>query len=278
MKRRTRLSVTLLIARLGFAFVAASYLCSATTISRSTALLSITGNLSTCGVDTPLLGPLKESSKVYASDGLDPVTMECGNVTNIASMHAVASAHANTPPTIAAVASSTGAGATAVAEADFDDFAKITPPLNSPVLDATFSITSDYFLSLSLPNLNANGAALVELTLPLYAFKEEHLTTNGERSGTLDTGDIIISGCPCTVEILGLVSVRGTNGGGGSAKDPFTIHLPPGWTYTLASEEQAGAAAPEAGTLSTMGAVLAAAAIAGIRRHGRRGWRSRVEP
>ena len=274
MRRRTRLSATMsFFAHVGLACLATASLGSASTIVRSTASLSITGNLTVCGADIPISGPLNESSPVYASDGLGPVEMTCGdNSTNIASMHAQAAAHADTPPTIAVVASSTGAGASAVAEADFDDFAIIRAPLNSSVLEATFSITAPYTLSLSLPSLAATGAAVAELTVPLYGFSEAHLTNTGSLSGTLDTGDIVISGCPCTVEIIGLVTVRGSNGGGGSAKDPFTINLPPGWTYTLASEEQAAAVAPapEPGTLSTIWAVLAAAAVIRFRRKGRR--------
>jgi hypothetical protein len=274
MKRRTYLSVPLLfIVRFGSAYLATTYLGSATTVTRFTAELSITGDLRTCGVNTPLLAPLQESSPVYASDGLGPIDRVCEDgTTNIASMHAVAEGHAGTPPTIAAVASSTGPGATAIAEAHFDDFAIIRPPFNSTVLDATFSITSDYSLDLSLPTLSSTGGASVALTLPLYAFKQQQLTNTGSLSGVLDTGDITVVGCPCAVEILGSVTVRGSNGGGGSAKDPFTINLPPGWTYTLASEEQAGAVAPapEPGTLSTILAVLAAVAVIRIRRNGRR--------
>jgi len=253
-------SVTLLrVACLGLVVLGAPDLASA----RGTASLSLTGYLTICGVDTPLLN---ESSPVSVSDGLGPVTMDCGdNSTNTGSMHAQARAHPDSAPDIAVVVSSTGPGANATAEANFDDFATLSPPLGLIDLDVTFSITSAYSLSLSLPTGDSSGIALVQLTIPLYAFVDRQLADGGDLSGTLDTGDITISNCNyCTIEILGTVSVRGANGGGGSAKDPFTINLPEGWTYTLASEQQA----PEPSSLAMGGSALAAVRVV-------RSWRVR---
>ena len=229
--------------------------------ARVTAEVSITGFVSTCGTQSPLLN---ESNGTGVSDGLGPITMQCDDgVTDIASLHAQARAHPDTPPDIAVVASTTGGGAYASAKASFQDFATFSPPFNSPVLDTTFSITSAYFLSLDLPTGSSSGIALVQLTLPLYAFKESHIDSAGSASGTLDTGDLTIANCPCTVEILGTVSVQGANGGGGTARDPFTIHLPEGWTYTLASEQQAQVGAvPEPSSLAMIGCGLAMAGVA----------------
>lgn len=243
------------VACLGLVFLGGPYVASATT----TASMSITGFLNTCGMDSPLLN---ESSPVFVSDGLGPVTMQCDfATTDIASIHAQARAHPDGAPDIAVVASSTGVGASATVRATYDDFATISPPLGLSALDATLSVTSPYFLSLSLPD-GSSGVASITLTVALYASLENHITTAGDSSGTLNTGEITVPNCPCTIEILGAVSVQGANGGGGSAKDPFTINLPEGWTYTLASEQQAQASAvPGPGSLVMVGSVLAAGGI-----------------
>jgi len=244
----------------GLAFLGASHLCCASTI----ASMNIIGSLSTCGVDSP---PLNESSRVYVSDGLGPIEMTCDDGANdTASMAATAKANPDTPPLIAVVASSTGTGAFASARATFDDFLTITPPFGLTALDAPLRITAPYLLTLSEPG-GSNGAALVQLTVDIYAFREAHLTDPGAASGTLDTGEITIPNCPCVIEILGTVAVQGQNGAGGTARDPFMIELPEGWTYTLASEQQAQAGAvPEPGSLVLVGSILLAAGMERFRR------------
>jgi hypothetical protein len=222
--------------------------------------MGIVGSITTCSTDSPLLN---ESSSVAVSDSLGPVTMECADfVTNTASMSAQARAHPDSPPDIAVVASSTGAGAIADARATFDDFATISPFLGLSALDVTFNITAPYLLTLDLPSTDSEGAAVVSLQLPLYAFVDAQLTHAGEASGTLNTGDITVSNCPCTIEILGTVEVGGRNGAGGSARDPFTINLPPGWAYTLASAQQAQVGTvPEPSSLAMVLSGLAAGIV-----------------
>jgi hypothetical protein len=230
-------------------------------IGRTTALMSITGDLTICGESSDLLN--SGDSPVAVSGGLGPVTTNCSDgPTNTASMHAQSRNHPDSPPDIAVVASSTGVGASAVARASFHDIAVLSPPLGLTVLDVNFSITSQYLLTLDLPD-DSSGAAVVSLQIPLYAFVDKQLTTAGSSSGTLDTGEIAIANCDhCAIDILGSVTVRGSNGGGGTAKDPFTINLPEGWTYTLASEQQAQVSTvPEPSSFALVGSVLAAAGM-----------------
>ncbi|HXN46118.1 MAG TPA: hypothetical protein VN893_05720 [Bryobacteraceae bacterium] len=78
--------------------------------------------------------------------------------------------------------------------------------------------------------------------LNVYEFEQSQSkdwSTNGTTTGLLNTDQLTFASCPC-VFTLGLTASASAASGIGqtasaNAQDPFTINLPPGWTYTIES-------------------------------------------
>jgi hypothetical protein len=141
-----------------------------------------------------------------------------------------------------------------------DDVLYIKPPLGSGILNAGLRVEMSYILS-----LDGGGGATAELIVGTFPYiLADHIAfvntlSPGTEDGTLDSGLLLIQSCPCSVAIEEEIYVSAKNGTA-SAVDPLTIELPPGWTYTLASD--AGlTSVPEPGTLVPIGCALIAAGM-----------------
>ncbi|MBI4910377.1 MAG: hypothetical protein HY820_42560 [Acidobacteria bacterium] len=77
------------------------------------------------------------------------------------------------------------------------------------------------------------------MMIPEFEFDRCIFILGGAQSGLLNSGQYEFRHCPCVFTLKLQVSAAIANGGSASAEDPFTINLPPGWTYTLASQEAA---------------------------------------
>lgn len=132
-----------------------------------------------------------------------------------------------------------------------------TVSLISPLIDYTggVSVTAGDNYSLNVTGASANSTASIGLTIlsingapaPSSYADNQYQTGSGTSSGQLSV-DFTILACPCSFEFIVLGSaVAGPQTATASFEDPFFITLPPGWTYTLAS--QTAAAAPEPGTV-----------------------------
>jgi hypothetical protein len=128
----------------------------------------------------------------------------------------------------------------------------------------TLSIDSVFFLDLNTPG-DSTGIAYFSIGAPdLGYFHTENLQTEGSLGFTKNSGPLTFPKCPCVLEIDGAAAVNVSSGASGTAQDPFTINLPPGWTYTLASQEIAATAEPRGQFL--IGSVLAMVCIFLLRR------------
>jgi hypothetical protein len=94
------------------------------------------------------------------------------------------------------------------------------------------------------------------MQIPKFLVDKEVFDFNGgTKTGLLDAGLLIFVKCPCVFTLELSAGAGAANGGSASASDPITIELPPGWTYTTAS--QAPLATPEpVGFLPVGGALL----------------------
>jgi hypothetical protein len=95
-------------------------------------------------------------------------------------------------------------------------------------------------------------------------FSRHVLTSTGSAVGQISEEFTILS-CPCSFSF----AIRGRANANGDASatardDPFFVQLPPGWTYTLASQQ--GAAIPEPTSLALTLTTLGVAGIGLIRR------------
>jgi hypothetical protein len=98
-------------------------------------------------------------------------------------------------------------------------------------------------ITISIPTVDD-----VPLTLPIT---DSRVVTDGELSGTFSE-EFTILGCPCDFVFDVQGSANASNGGSAGYHDPFFVDLPPGWSYTIASDESP-AAAPEPGSLVLFG-------------------------
>jgi len=166
------------------------------------------------------------------------------------------------------------AGAVAGAQATFFD----TVDLISPIIDYTGGVT---VIAGDAYDLSVSGSAKfhpasADITFSILSINGEPVPSpatyqqtvsqdaNGSKSGNLSI-EFTILACPCSFvwQATGLAS----SGGGSSASfhDPFFLDLPPGWTYTLASQ-QAVTTTPEPASLLLTGVGLLAVAL--LRRFG----------
>jgi hypothetical protein len=90
--------------------------------------------------------------------------------------------------------------------------------------------------------------------------------TDGELSGTLSE-EFTILGCPCDFVFDVEGSAHASNGGSAGYHDPFFVDLPPGWSFTIASDQSA---TPEPGGLASIGGGLLLLAAGLIRRRASR--------
>ncbi len=154
-----------------------------------------------------------------------------------------------------ASASTSGAGSAATALGKYMDTFTLHPlPGFGP--GVTFSVTSTYTLSSSPFSSNgADGIADVGMAVPLFGFNKQvgSLLTGGTISGLLNSSQFTFVKCPCVFSATFSAEAGAVNGGSASATDPITINLPPGWTYTAASQ---ASAVPEPAGLVGIGGVL----------------------
>lgn len=207
--------------------------------------------------------PANVSKNVIAIQGLSPGAISTGANTasgvcpsgKVKSATFMAAAAFNS---VSGSAQSTNAIASA--GADYQDDVTLLPPAGFTGSGVTFGMLANATVTL---NAGRHSYAEGDLTLSVPAFAQDikfvantFLSGNGTFTDLLETGSMIFVSCPCTTE-FSLNGSADANGVSGSASfsDPVSFILPPGWTYTLASEQTS--AVPECPSLLlTLTAVL----------------------
>lgn len=162
---------------------------------------------------------------------------------------------------VSASVNTIGPGAGGGANSLYMDTFTLHRPPNSPDTGVSFSVTSNY--TLTVGGLGAPGAtatASLDMQVPLFDFDSKVIVfqQNGTSTGLLDSSQFIFAHCPCVFSMSLIAQAAAGNGGSASAADPVTINLPPGWTYTAASQDFT---TPEPGGLFTVSSALLALGV-----------------
>jgi|HubBroStandDraft_1064217.scaffolds.fasta_scaffold00293_23 hypothetical protein len=168
------------------------------------------------------------------------------------------------------------AGVASIAAVYVDDVT-LHPPGGFAGSTVTFGMVANYNLQV---DATRGAAAIADLALYVPQFGQriteavDSLTSgNHSFSGLIQTGDMTFNNEPFTTqfELLGdaSASVAGPGASGSASfSDPVSFILPPGWTYTLASQEPSGAGptpTPEPSSLALLGLGLASIGFIGRR-------------
>lgn len=164
----------------------------------------------------------------------------------------------------------------AVAAANYTDDVTLHPPVGFEGSTVTFGMVANANLQTNFSGLGGLATAVLFFHVlgRDFAFSADTNTSgNGSFSELLQTSDLTLN-APFTTEfqLAGKATVSVADGNGSASfSDPVTFILPPGWTYTLASQ-QAASAVPEPGAGSMLGlgilVLVAAAPFIRIRRTG----------
>ncbi len=153
-----------------------------------------------------------------------------------------------------------GGGSGGASHSSYMDTITLHPPPGSSDSGVKFGVAANYTLTVGGaggPD-GALGVAEIDLQVPLFEFSKSGVNgVNGTLPGLLDSGSgFIFAQCPCVFSLTLLAQAAAANGASASASDPLTLELPPGWTYTLASQQVAST--PEPGPLFSVGGALLA--------------------
>ena len=140
------------------------------------------------------------------------------------------------------------------ATAVYDDIVNLQPPPGFSGSGVTFGMIANYDVVLGTNSQTIQAAAAMSLSVPL--FDQDAATPiflpvgdgNFTFTGLLQTGSMTFASCPCSAEFIleGGAVASGEDGTSASFSDPVSFVLPPGWTYTLASD---ASSIPEPGSL-----------------------------
>jgi len=139
---------------------------------------------------------------------------------------------------------------TGFVNAGYIDTVTLHPPPGFTGSGVTFGIAVPYTIDLRGPG----AKAIIGLAVPSFSQNKSKSDTGFDGAlgdfGLLQTGDMTFVKGPFTTEfsVGATASVSGGDGDYAEFSDPVTFILPPGWTYTLASQE--ATAVPEPSTLS----------------------------
>jgi hypothetical protein len=213
------------------------------------------GATTECGASGGTFGPEQPPLGV-GSDSISSGPCVVLGVLQSASASASVNATGTTSQ-IAGSAASQGVGAVAGASASYSD----TVTLNSPQINFTGGvnviISDAYTLDLSGVGSAVGAGGEVEIALAILGINGlqapvsdrafQGALTNGTYTGQLNV-NFSISSCPCNFlfQLSGDADVA--SGVSADFQDPIVITLPPGWTYTLASQTVGAVATPEPGT------------------------------
>jgi hypothetical protein len=140
--------------------------------------------------------------------------------------------------------------------AAYTDTVTLNPPPGFTGSGVTFGVVANYDLEFGFTADTILAVAQIQLSVPGFNQNVSTLPVlapfpggvgNVSSTGLLQTSDMTFPSCPCTTEFTlgGSAEASGGNGTFASFSDPVSFILPPGWTYTLAYQQQVAAAAPE---------------------------------
>ena len=110
----------------------------------------------------------------------------------------------------------------------------------------TFSVSSTYTVTISGQELEPLGAAFAYagFYIPQFVFLAQTPPLgDGTWPGMLNSAQFTFVHCPCRFTLRLYAKAFAESGGSASVEDPFTVNLPPGWTYTVDSDDQIARAA-----------------------------------
>jgi hypothetical protein len=146
-----------------------------------------------------------------------------------------------------------GSGAGEV-NAGYFDIVNLQPPPGFSGSGVTFGMIANYDVDLATNSQTLQASAALSLSVPL--FDQDAATPlfipvgDGDHTftGLLQTASMTFASCPCSAEFIleGGAAASGDDGTSASFSDPVSFVLPPGWTYTLASD---ASSTPEPGSL-----------------------------
>jgi len=204
---------------------------------------TVQGQQGTCGAAGPYIS---QPSFEPVSISVPPLVTTCPDV--VVGVGSSTISGAAKDGDVSAGAQTSGIAA-AAADAVYGGTVTLKPTEGSGDTGVTFSVSSNYTLSTS------GGAAGFEtvfasVQLSVLEFDQAQVklwSSDGTTTGLLNTDQLTFASCPCVFTIVLNASASALSGIGqtasANAEDPFTINLPPGWTYTIESAAASNTAA-----------------------------------